>query len=158
MLIESKIISSILILLAIFKYFIALSYIMDITKKERDYLIAIDEFNSKFQPRLVDLAKKMRVRPPTVYNLVRRLSKKGLVDEHRGMIKVTERGRAAYKSIIMAHRCIETLLSKAGVQKDCACKEACKIDYMLDPTYVKLLFKFLGSPKVCPHGKPIIIE
>jgi len=130
---------------------------MDITKKERDCLIAIDEFDSKFQPRLVDIAKEMHVKPPTVYNLVRRLSKKGLVDESRGMIKVTDRGKTVYKSIIMAHRCIETLLNKAGVQKDCACREARKMDYMLDPVNVKLLFKFLGSPKNCPHGKPIIV-
>ena len=131
---------------------------MDLTKKERDCIIKINEYESAFPLRLIELAKRVGIKAPTAYQLVKRLSSKGLVSENRGVIIPTKKGRQAYKDIIMAHRCVETLLNRAGVPKNCACTEAQKIDYKLTPSYVKLLYKFIGSPKNCPHGKPVIVS
>ncbi|MGC8652215.1 MAG: metal-dependent transcriptional regulator [Candidatus Micrarchaeia archaeon] len=131
---------------------------MELTRKEREYLVAISEFYSSFPPRLIDIAKKVHVKPPTAYNLIKRLSVKGLVNEHKGIIVVTSKGKNAYSGLIMAHRCVETLFSRAGMKKDHACKEAQKIDYMLTREDAKLLLKFLGNPKNCPHGRPIVIK
>ncbi|MGC8687726.1 MAG: metal-dependent transcriptional regulator [Candidatus Micrarchaeia archaeon] len=130
---------------------------MDITKKERDCLVAIGSIDSKFQPRLIDIAKSMKVSAPTAYNLVKRLCKKGLIEDYKGSIAMTEKGRKMHKDIIMAHRCIEVLLSKAGIDKDCACKDAQKIDYVIGTKEARKLLYYIGNPKSCPHGKPIVI-
>ena len=131
---------------------------MDLTKKERDCLVLVNEFKSDFPPRLIDIAKKLQVQPPTAYNLVVRLERKGLIEENRGSIIITQKGKSTYRDIIMMHRCFETLLNKAGMSANVACKEAEKVDYLLDANCVKPLLKFIGNPKICPHGKPIVVN
>lgn len=128
-----------------------------LTRREKECLFAVKKLDSDFPPRIISIAKETKIKPPTAYNLLKRLSDKGLIEESKGMVKVTDKGNAAYKEIMMAHRCIELIFSRAGIPKDCACREAEKIDYMLKPEYVKLLFKSLGMPKNCPHGKPIVV-
>ncbi|MCL4374163.1 MAG: metal-dependent transcriptional regulator [Candidatus Marsarchaeota archaeon] len=130
---------------------------MELTRKERECLVIISRLDSPFPSRLIDVARKANIKPPTAYNLVKRLSRKGLIEERKGAIIVTARGKEEYSEIIRAHRCIETLLSRAGLDKDYACKEAQKIDYMLSEKDVKYLLKFLGNPKNCPHGRPIVV-
>jgi len=131
---------------------------MDLTKKERDCLVLVNEFESNFPPRLIDIAKRLEVQPPTAYNLIMRLKRKGLIEENRGSIITTQKGKSTYRDIIMMHRCLETLLNKAGISASVACKEAEKVDYLLDTDCVKPLLKFIGNPKTCPHGKPIAVN
>ncbi|MGC8670069.1 MAG: metal-dependent transcriptional regulator [Candidatus Micrarchaeia archaeon] len=130
---------------------------MELTQKEREYLVTITELSSTFPPRLIEVARKAKVKPPTAYNLVKRLSKKGLVEEHKGIIIITIKGKNVYGEIIRAHRCIETLLNRAGLERDYACKEARKIDYILSEKDIRYLLKFLGNPRNCPHGRPIVV-
>ncbi|MGC9037318.1 MAG: metal-dependent transcriptional regulator [Candidatus Micrarchaeia archaeon] len=131
---------------------------MQITKKERECLVAVKELSTEFPVRLVDLAKRLVVKPPTALRLVRRLKEKGLVVENRGSVLLTEKGVQAYRNIMLAHRTLEYLLSKAGISKECACKEASKIDYLVEPSYARRLWAYLGKPANCPHGKPIIVR
>ncbi len=131
---------------------------MQITKKERECLVAVKELSAEFPARLVDLAKKLSVKPPTALGLVRRLEEKELVVENRGSIILTEKGRQAYRNIMLTHRTLEYLLSKAGVSKECACKEASKIDYLVEPSYARRLWAYLGKPENCPHGKPVLVS
>ena len=110
---------------------------MELTKKERDCLVLINEFESDFPSRL---------------------KRKGLIEENRGSIITTQKGKSTYRDIIMMHRCFETLLNKAGVSANTACKEAQKVDYLLDTNCAKPLLRFVGNPKICPHGKPIFVN
>ncbi len=131
---------------------------MQLTRKEKDCIIAIKELSSQFPARLVNLAEKLGIKPPTALALVRRLKEKGLVAENRGNVALTEKGAEAYRNIMLAHRTLEYLLCKAGISKECACKEASKIDYLVEPSYARRLWAYLGKPANCPHGKPIIVR
>jgi len=130
---------------------------IEITEKERSCLLALGEMTGSFPPRLVDIARKLKVKPPTALNLVRRLEAKGLASEKRGQVLITKAGKKEYSNIVLAHRCLETLFSKAGIPADCACRQARKLDYLVAPAYARKLFNYLGNPKYCPHGKPIVV-
>ncbi|MGC8628731.1 MAG: metal-dependent transcriptional regulator [Candidatus Micrarchaeia archaeon] len=129
---------------------------MQITHKERACILAVQDLRSEFPPRLKEIASELGITPPTALALIRRLEGKGIVHEEKGSVVLTSKGKEVYKNIILAHRILETLLCRAGVSLDCACKEAQKFDYLIDPSYAKKLWNYLGKPKKCPHGKPIV--
>lgn len=130
---------------------------MNLTAKERDCLLATLDLTQEFQPRLNQIAEKLGIKAPTALSLLRRLESKQLVKELRGMVILTEAGKKACKNIVLAHRSLETLFCKMGIPLNHACKEARKIDYLIEPAYAKKLWTYIGKPKNCPHGKPIII-
>ncbi|MGC8676557.1 MAG: metal-dependent transcriptional regulator [Candidatus Micrarchaeia archaeon] len=131
---------------------------MHITERERECVVAIANFKSQFPPRLNQIAAKLKIKSPTALSLLKRLQAKGLVQEQRGSVLLTKSGKTAYAEIMLAHRCLEIIFAKAGIPADCACREATKIDYLVDPAYAKKLWKYLGKPKMCPHGKPVVVN
>ncbi|MGC8608871.1 MAG: metal-dependent transcriptional regulator [Thermoplasmata archaeon] len=133
--------------------------ISQITKKERDCLIFIEEYkNGNFPIRLKDLALKMNIKPPSVLEILTRLEDKGLISKNRGMILLTDKGKEEYRNLIMVHRTIETLYFKCGFNADDACKKVTSFDYLIDPADAIKISALIGNPKKCPHGKPIETE
>ncbi len=129
---------------------------MDLTKKERDTIIAVGNSGSNdFPLRLVDLSLLLKVKPPTALNLVRRLSKKGCLKDAKGMIIFTDKGKKAYMELVENHRVMETLMANSGMDPDKACILSENIDYLIDHISVDRVFDNLGKPKICPHGKKI---
>ncbi|MCL4344537.1 MAG: metal-dependent transcriptional regulator [Nitrososphaerota archaeon] len=128
---------------------------MHITKKERDYMVQIGQSTDKFPMRLSELARSLGVSEPTAFEMIERLKKAGLVETKTGMIVLTKNGHEFYRKIIMAHRTLETLLFRFGIEPDLACKECSKIDYLVDQEVIIKLFGKLNAPELCPHGKLI---
>lgn len=128
---------------------------MQITKKERDYVVHIGQSADKFPLRISDLARSLEVSEPSAFEMIVRLKKAGLVDTKAGMIILTGDGHRFYREIIMAHRTLETLLFRVGIDPDLACKECSKIDYLVDHDIIIKLFRNLNAPEFCPHGKPL---
>jgi len=128
-----------------------------ITRKERDCLVIAVENSSKgFPVKLVDLSKKLKIKPPTALDLVRRLEKKGMLESNRGMIIPTEEGIKRYGIIIYAHRIIECALKDSGESDVDSCLEAAGYDYLVSANLVSEMDRLLGNPETCPHGKKII--
>ncbi|MEM0074639.1 MAG: metal-dependent transcriptional regulator [Candidatus Micrarchaeaceae archaeon] len=130
---------------------------MKITEKERDCLFAAVGLSSDFPSRLNQIAKELNIKPSTALSLLKRMEVKGLVKEAKGNVILTDYGRKSYKGIMLAHRSLETLFCRMGIPVSYACGEAKKIDYLIGPTYARKLWNFLGKPKNCPHGKPVIV-
>ena len=129
-----------------------------ISKKERDYLVLIFEMTKEFPVRVRDLAEATNVSEPTAYEYSVRLSQKGLVAMKKGMLKLTQRGSEVVAEIIKAHRVLETLFFKNGVDAEESCAECSKIDYLLDGKTVEKLYTKLGKPQRCPHGRPVVVS
>lgn len=126
-----------------------------ITKRERDCLFSIAEISSeKGMARLFEVSKKINVSGPTTLNLISRLEKKNLVRNDRGVITITQKGRYNYRSILLIHRCFESIFSEAGINAEAACKNAGMFDYSIGQDVGKMLLSILKVSK-CPHGKPI---
>jgi len=147
------------ILLTVFKislYIIGITYkVMHATKKERDYIVQIGQSADRFPLRLSELAKSLEVSEPTAFEMVEKLKGAGLVKAKGGMIVLTVNGQKFYSEIMMAHRTLETLMFRFGIDPDFACRECSKIDYLIDHQVIEKLFEGLNSPDLCPHGKPV---
>lgn len=127
-----------------------------ITKRERDCLLVIGEdIKNGFPDRLVNLSRKLQVSSPTVMNLLDRLDQKGLIRRLEGMVTLTDLGMQTYGELMESHRVIEYIFYKNGIPEDECCKEASKIDYIIEQDVISRLFMNLGEPSTCPHGRRI---
>ena len=128
-----------------------------LTRRERDCVVAIRENGStEFPIRLSEIAKIMGLKPPTVIEILKRLEYKGLVTREKGMVVLTDSGKESYNYIVNCHRILETLFVESGIDLEEACKEVSAFDYMIGSGSAMKLSTFVGRPKACPHGKPII--
>ena len=127
-----------------------------ITKRERDCLLVIGEdIKNGFPDRLANLSRRLQVSSPTVMNLLDRLGEKGLVRKLEGMVTLTALGVQTYGELLESHRVIEYMFYKNGIPEDECCKEASKIDYIIEQDVISRLFTNLGKPLKCPHGRLI---
>jgi DtxR family Mn-dependent transcriptional regulator len=130
-----------------------------LTRRERDCVLAIKESSSpEFPIRLSQLARKMKLKPPTVIEILKRLEAKGLLKRESGMIVLTDSGLSYYSYLLNCHRILETIFVDSGIDIEKACKEVSSFDFMLDKDSLLKLSNFVGKPKACPHGKPINIR
>ncbi|MGC8557992.1 MAG: metal-dependent transcriptional regulator [Nitrososphaeria archaeon] len=128
---------------------------MQVTKKERDYIVQIGQSADSFPLRLSELARSLGVSEPSAFEMVEKLKRAGLVKAKGGMIILTVDGQKFYSEIMMAHRTLETLMVRFGIDPDFACSECSKIDYLIDHKVIAKLFEWLNFPDLCPHGKPV---
>ncbi len=126
----------------------------EITKKERDCIVVLMERGS-FPVRLYNVAEMLNVKPPTAHELISRLISKNIVQKSNGIISLTDEGKLLYDEIIMAHRTLEIIMARSGINSEKACSQVEKIDYLMDESSIEKLFSNLGSPEICPHGKPV---
>ncbi|KJE49142.1 MULTISPECIES: metal-dependent transcriptional regulator [Acidiplasma] len=128
---------------------------MDITKKERDCIVVIHDNSKPLPLRLSDVAGLMNIKPPTAHELINRLLSKNIIKKERGMITLTDYGNEIYSEIMMAHRTLEIILTRSGVNSDKACTQVEKVDYLMDTSSIEKLLQTIGNPDKCPHGKPV---
>lgn len=126
----------------------------NITKKERDCIITLHD-SSNLPVRLFNIADMLDIKAPTAHELVNRLISKKILQKNNGIISLTEYGNEIYNEIIMAHRTMEIIFAKSGVNPDKACSEIGKIDYLMDKSSIEKLLVNIGNPEKCPHGKPV---
>jgi DtxR family Mn-dependent transcriptional regulator len=104
-----------------------------------------------------DIARQLRVAPPSVTGMVRRLADLGLVtyEPYRGAT-LTESGRRAALQTLRRHRIIETYLAVAlGYPWDRVHDEAERLEHAVSDELVDRMAKAVGDPGVDPHGAPI---
>lgn len=129
----------------------------NITKKERDCIVSIWQGSRNgFPVRVSTIAEAMKVKPPTVEELLERLESKKLIERSKGMVILTEDGKKVYRRIMLGHRALETFLVQCGDDADTACKMISNFDYMIDEQTALMVLKRIGNPSRCPHGKPIL--
>ncbi len=129
---------------------------MRISSREFLYLLVIKGINDKGSGATIfGIAKALGISSASAYEEINHLIKKGLVEKRNGDIYITEEGIRGINSLIRAHRVVETLLVKAGIEPDKACELAKMFDYALPEEVVDKLYEYLGKPSKCPHGREI---
>ena len=127
-----------------------------ISSREFLYLLVIKGMNDKGSGATIfGVAKALGVSTASAYEEINHLIKKGLVERRGEGIFVTDEGIKEMNSLIRAHRVVETLLVKAGIDPDKACELAKMFDYALPEEVVEKLYEYLGKPSKCPHGRDI---
>ena len=104
-----------------------------------------------------NIARAMKVSPPTVHEMIGRLEADGYVT--RGSDKAlafTDDGREQATQIVRRHRLIERFLTDVfDIPWDQVHEEAERLEHWMSPVVEERMLRAIGDAKTCPHGHPI---
>lgn len=111
------------------------------TPRSEDYLeVVFHLIQDKGYATTSDISTALRVRPPTVSNMIGKLAGKGYLEyeRYRGM-KLTARGERVAKSVIRRHRVIAEFMAMMGVDDETAFEDTEGIEHHVHPTTIRRL-------------------
>ncbi len=105
-----------------------------------------------------NIARAMRLSPPTVHEMLGRLEQDGYVaraDDRS--VTFTEDGRRHAEGIVRRHRLIERFLTDVlGIPWDEVHEEAERLEHAMSPVLEERMLAAIGDATTCPHGHPIV--
>lgn len=104
-----------------------------------------------------DLAKAMEVHSASVTDMLKKMSRKKLINYEKSKgFRLTEKGKQIALNIIRKHRLWEVfLLEKLGFGWDEVHEIAEQLEHIQSESLINRLDTYLGHPKADPHGDPI---
>jgi len=118
-----------------------------------EYLEAIYSFNEKGRlAKNSELAKRLKVAPPSVTQMVQKLADEGLVEyePYRGAF-LTGKGTALAQNVVRKHRLLERFLHDVlGIGLNKVHEEACRMEHGLSDEAAAALCKIMDTPETCP--------
>ena len=126
-----------------------------LTPTIEDYLEAI--YNLAKEKRVVrvrDIAKKLGVKMPTVTNMLKTLSEKGLIDyEKYEYLELTGKGSDVGSEIDQRHQILREFLTDIlKIDFDQADEDACKMEHAVSTTTLDRFVDFMKFIEDCPRG------
>jgi len=131
--------------------------VLTISPSLEDYLESIFVIKQKKQTvRVKDLARHLKVKAPSVVEVLRKLKEKNLiVHEYYGYIELTQEGinkaKAVYERHIMLKKFLYQIL---GIDEKIAETDACRIEHYLSKETLERIVKFINFIETCPQGVP----
>ena len=128
------------------------------TLVERSYLEVIYYLTARREPVIAaQLARWIRVRPPTVTNIVQRLEQKRLIErEAAGAIRLTPNGAAIAEEVVRRHRLLERFLyDTLKIPWHEVHREATMLEPAISSALEERIADLVGDASTCPHGNPI---
>lgn len=130
---------------------------MPLTSSMEDYLEAVLVLQQqKGYVRCVDVAELLDVKKPSVSRAVKELSKKKcLIKKDDGTLSLTEQGKQIARQIYEKHQFFTKQLMEAGVPKDIAAQDACKLEHVISEISFKKLKEavWINDREVIPSEK-----
>lgn len=124
-----------------------------------EYLEAIYSYNERNElARNSDLSKRLRVSPPSVTQMIRRLEEDGLVkhEPYKGTL-LTGKGSALAQRVVRKHRLLERFLHDfLGLDLERVHNEACRLEHSLSDEAAAAICEKLDVPETCPDDENII--
>jgi len=104
-----------------------------------------------------NIARAMRLSPPTVHEMLGRLEHDGYVTRNDDKsLLFTDKGREQAEAIVGRHRLIERFLTDVvGIAWDDVHEEAERLEHAMSPAFEEWMIRAVGDAKTCPHGHPI---
>ena len=126
-----------------------------ITPTMEDYLEAI--FNLSKEKRAIrvrDIARKLDVKMPTVTNMLKTLSERGLINyEKYEYLELTENGSNVGQEIDHRHQILRSFLTNIlKIQYAEADEDACKMEHAVSPATLEAFVDFMEFIGNCPRG------
>lgn len=132
---------------------------MSRSQSVEDYLKAIYKLEKETESGVSNslLAEEMNVAGASVTNMVKRLSKMGLVEyESYYGSRLTKAGEKIALEIVRHHRLLELYLKEMmGYSWDEVHEEAEKLEHHISEQFEDRIAELLNNPKYDPHGDPI---
>lgn len=129
------------------------------TESIEEYLEAIYDLNERGSPaKTTELAEKMKVSPPSVTQMVKRLADDDYIEYHpyKGA-SLTGKGMAVAQRVVRRHRLLERFLYDfLKMRKESVHEDACRLEHSLSEEAAAALCKALNKPQTCPDdARPI---
>ncbi|MDV3104035.1 metal-dependent transcriptional regulator [Thermococcus waiotapuensis] len=128
---------------------------MEITKREEEYLETIYLLHrNKGVIRVKDIARALRVKPPSVVDALKKLSEKGLVEyEKYDRILLTDKGREIAESTYLKHGLLtEFFIEVLGIPPEIAEHDACQFEHYVHDITVERIREFAQFIREqCPY-------
>ncbi|MCV9385911.1 metal-dependent transcriptional regulator [Reichenbachiella ulvae] len=126
---------------------------------EENYLKAIYHLSESGKKSVSTnaISEVLKTKPASVSDMIKKLSDKGYVSykKYKG-VNVSIKGEKSALLVIRKHRLWEVfLVDKLGFNWDEVHEIAEQLEHIKSPTLVTKLDKFLGYPRIDPHGDPI---
>jgi DtxR family Mn-dependent transcriptional regulator len=129
------------------------------TVAEQEYLESMFWLEEAGLPMTgANIARAMRLSPPTVHEMVGRLVEDGYVERNPDKsLAFTASGRERASQIVRRHRMIERFLTDVlGIPWDEVHEEAERIEHAMSPVLEERMRAAIGDATTCPHGHPIV--
>lgn len=130
---------------------------ISLTSSMEDYLEAVLVLQQKHgYIRCVDVAGYLGVTKPSVSRAVKELSKKKcLLKKDDGTLSLTEQGRQIAQQIYEKHHFFTKQLIEAGVPRDIAVQDACRLEHVISETSFNKLKEaaWMKAQEVIPSEK-----
>ena len=130
---------------------------ISLTSSMEDYLEAVLVLQQKHgYIRCVDVAGYLGVTKPSVSRAVKELSKKKcLLKKDDGTLSLTEQGRHIAQQIYEKHQFFTKQLIEAGVPRDIAVQDACRLEHVISETSFNKLKEaaWMKAQEVIPSEK-----
>lgn len=126
-----------------------------ITQTMEDYLeVMYNLEQDKKIVRVKDIAKKMKVRMPTVTNMVKNLAESGLVNyEKYEYIELTDEGKKVGAEIYRRHKALKKFLVQVlGIDEKKAENEACMMEHAISEETLDRFVQFMEFIEICPRA------
>jgi DtxR family Mn-dependent transcriptional regulator len=126
-----------------------------LTPTMEDYLEAI--YNLSQEKRVVrvkDIAKRLGVKMPTVTNMLKTLSERGMIDHEKyEYLELTGRGSDIGSEIDQRHQILKIfLIDILQIDQGQADEDACKMEHSVSPTTLERMVEFMEFVENCPRG------
>lgn len=130
---------------------------MALTSAMEDYLEAVLMMQKRHgYVRCVDVAEHLGVKKPSVSRAVKELSKFGhIIKNTDGTLSLTDSGLQIATQIYEKHQFFTRQLIEAGVPKDIAAQDACRLEHVISEQSFQKLKEaaFSGSREVIPSDE-----
>jgi DtxR family transcriptional regulator, Mn-dependent transcriptional regulator len=129
-----------------------------LSESQEDYLkeiFKLRELNETVS--MLDLAKKLDVRPPSVTGMIKKLCAMDLVEHepYKG-VKLTATGEKIALEVLRHHRLLELYLARhLNYSWDEIHEEAERLEHVISEKFEATIADLMGHPTHDPHGDPI---
>ncbi|WP_297460863.1 metal-dependent transcriptional regulator [Thermococcus sp.] len=128
---------------------------MEISKREEEYLEAMYILHkNKGVIRVKDIAKMMKVKPPSVVDALKKLAEKGLVEyEKYDRILLTEEGKRIAEETYSKHLLLTRFFTDIlGIPPEIAEHDACQFEHYVSKITVERIREFAQFiQEECPY-------
>ena len=104
--------------------------------------------------KISTIAKRLNVRQPSVVQMLKKLSKRELVNYNKAGVTLTENGEKIAASMIRNSRLLEVLMSSA-LKIDIDEEMVCGIEHHMNKQFTNALCVMLKCPSKSPRGRDI---
>lgn len=131
-----------------------------ISRKTEDYLEAILNISlEKGYARTKDIAEELSIQPPSVVEMIQKLSQAGFViyRKYEG-VTLTEKGRRIAETVKDRHETLRSFLELVRIPETIATQDACKMEHELSPETIEQIRLFSAFLKESPKAITIITD